>query len=138
MLDQAHPTRIPAGEVHSEYRIYKPCGHQHAPTDAGVQEVDDIGLVCADGYEYSICWTCCASGGAGQTEECVDGHADCWPCRPLRSLAHRISVTHQRAALAMTSGDTPLWAARANEAAELYRELVRHLPTPATEETDHG
>ena len=141
MLDQTHPQiRIAADEVHAEFRIYKPCGHQHNPDDPGVVDIDDVGLVCADGYEYSICRACCAADGDGQTEECADGHDHdaCWPCRPLRSLAHRLSVTHAHAFVAMANGDTPLWAARATEAAGLYRELLRHLPTPPADGEQTG
>lgn len=138
MLDQARPQlRIKPDDVHGEIRIYKPCGHQHTPDDAGVSDIDDVGLVCVDGYEYSICHVCCTNGD-GQGEECADGHTDCWPCRPLRSLAHRLSVTHHRAAVAMANGDTPVWTKHAREAAEMYRELVRHLPLPDAEQTgDH-
>lgn len=75
-------------ELHSEYRIYEECGHDHAEDDDVVEMVvDDLGPVCQDGYLSSICRTCCAGGGEGQTSGCVDAHdGPCWPCATRRAL----------------------------------------------------
>lgn len=61
-------------ELHSEYRLYDDCGHEHAETDEGVVNVPDVGVVCQDGYMYSVCRECCTNGYGDQTEECASAH----------------------------------------------------------------
>lgn len=65
-------------EWHKPFRIFKECGHDHEPDEegvmpVGVEDVQDVGFTCRDGYMYSICWACCCDG-YGQPEHCVDGH----------------------------------------------------------------
>lgn len=65
-------------ELHRPFRIYDECGHQHALNDDGnppdgVVEIEEVGLTCADGLMYSICWTCCTDGYLGyQREDCLN------------------------------------------------------------------
>lgn len=76
-------------ELHTEFRLYDDCGHLHDEEgDADVKAiVEDLGPVCQDGYVSSICRTCCAGGGDGQTSGCVDAHdGPCWPCATVRAL----------------------------------------------------
>jgi hypothetical protein len=77
-IEQLRATLDAVRELHRPFKIYDGCGHEHEwgddgnPPD-GVQEVDEIGLVCDDGYQYSICWSCCTQGSGYQTEDCA-GH----------------------------------------------------------------
>lgn len=78
--------------IHREIRIHDVCGHPHALDDLGKPgyvQVDDIGVVCPAGYQYSICAACCTDG-EGQREDCADTHphheAPCWPCPTLAAL----------------------------------------------------
>lgn len=63
---------------HNEFKIYDDCGHVHPMrSDPGTIEVDGVGLVCEDGYQYSICFDCHTHDG--------DCHEDspteqAWPC----------------------------------------------------------
>lgn len=72
--------------LHCPYDLFEDCGHSHShlddeDPDAGVREVDDIGLVCEDGFMYRICWGCYTGGTGDQTEECASSHhRPCWPC----------------------------------------------------------
>jgi hypothetical protein len=82
-----HQARIEeALKIHSQFRVYDECGHQHEDDDPDVIEIDEIGLTCGDGYLYSICANCCTGGSREwQTETCAsehkhDGDAACWPC----------------------------------------------------------
>jgi len=93
--------------LHTEVRIFQPCGHEHDGSEAGVEYVDEVGSVCQDGYQYSICRACCCDGpdgDHGQHEVCADTHCPeekpnlCWPCPTRRALKPA------RAALA---GDQP-------------------------------
>ena len=61
-------------ELHSPYKIYDECGHEHEETDKGVTNVIEIGPVCKDGYMYTICRHCCTDAMGDQTEECVGEH----------------------------------------------------------------
>jgi hypothetical protein len=61
-------------ELHPEFRIYGECGHKHAEGDEGVVNVNDVGLVCEDGFMYSVCRECCTDGHGNQTEECASAH----------------------------------------------------------------
>lgn len=60
-------------KLHSPFKIYDECGHQHKETDEGVTCVEDIDLVCEDGLMYTACTHCCTSYG-DQTEECATYH----------------------------------------------------------------
>ena len=62
--------------IHRPYGIYEECGHDHEPNEPGVIEVNDIGLVCAEGKMYDICVSCCMGGlsSTGQTETCASTH----------------------------------------------------------------
>jgi hypothetical protein len=83
-----------ARALHSEYKIYDECGHNHrysedGDLEPGVIEVEDVGLTCEDGLQYVICRECCTHGGRqGQTVTCVDDHDHgvCWPCPTLQAL----------------------------------------------------
>lgn len=63
-------------DKHRPHNIYTDCGHDHDGTDPGDIEIDDVGFVCQDGYEYTICDVCCTTCGEGdfQTEDCCEGH----------------------------------------------------------------
>jgi hypothetical protein len=60
-------------ELHSEWRIYEECDHPR---------ILDSDYGCPDCYCYSICRSCCAGDGSGQTEQCASDHdvMHCWPC----------------------------------------------------------
>jgi len=68
---EARVARVRA--VHWPFTVYDDCGHDHKPEDAGVIDVDDIGLVCGYGKVYDICASCCADDGESQSENCL-GH----------------------------------------------------------------
>jgi hypothetical protein len=82
--------------LHRETKIYDECGHKHKMADdytvpAGLHLIEEVGLTCEDGYQYSICRECCTDDGY-QTETCVDNHehggsAACWPCPTHACLA---------------------------------------------------
>jgi hypothetical protein len=75
--------------LHREHKIYQEdCGHDHTEDDPGVLDITDVGLVCEEGYDYSICWECCTYGSGEQSQECAGGDhgATCWPCRTIRAL----------------------------------------------------
>lgn len=80
--------------LHREFKIYGECGHRHHLDDwesgvAGVRLVAEVGLVCEDGYLYSVCRECCAPGEVGQNRECAENHdhkADGWECNTLAAL----------------------------------------------------
>lgn len=61
-------------DKHRPRRIYDLCGHRHRPDEGGVVEVDEVGMVCHDGYCYTICMACCCGGTPYQSAECVDAH----------------------------------------------------------------
>jgi hypothetical protein len=79
-------------KLHTELRIYEDCGHRHTDddVDAGLAtEVHEVGIVCEEGFLYSICNECCAAGDryTGQTECCVADHEHpCWPCNTIKAL----------------------------------------------------
>jgi hypothetical protein len=60
--------------LHSPFKIYEPCGHEHEETDEGVTNVIEIGPACQDGYMYTVCRHCCTDVEGFQTEECVSAH----------------------------------------------------------------
>lgn len=80
-------------DLHKPFRIYDECGHNHAEGEAGVIEVEEIGLVCEDGYQYSICGECCADD-VYQKEECgSDHHHPCYPCPTVRAITSVLGDT---------------------------------------------
>lgn len=80
-------------DLHNEFRIYGECGHQHTETGNGVLDVENVGLTCEDGYEYSICRSCCSDGDSYQTEQCVDTHKHpCWPCPTHHVIATALDI----------------------------------------------
>jgi hypothetical protein len=60
--------------LHRPHSIYEECGHDHTPIEAGVFEVEDVGLVCKEGWLYDICRACCCDAVGEQTEQCADAH----------------------------------------------------------------
>ncbi|MGH3099302.1 MAG: hypothetical protein ACRDMV_25255 [Streptosporangiales bacterium] len=89
-------------EVHRPTRIYEDCGHEHTDEDVAegrAEEIDDVGVVCEDGYQYTICVECCSDGGR-QTEECAVDHTpcdDCWPCPTRAAIARHLPREDQYA-----------------------------------------
>lgn len=76
-------------EQHSARRIYGECGHRHEKPDAdlGVKDVRAVGLVCEDGYDYTVCRACCCDPDGDQSRECAENHdRECWPCPTIRIL----------------------------------------------------
>lgn len=88
--------------LHHELRIYEDCGHRHdeADIEAGrATDVHEVGVVCEEGFLYSICNECCAAGDryTGQTECCVADHEHpCWPCPTVKALTGQLSPTEKR------------------------------------------
>jgi hypothetical protein len=81
-------------DMHSPYRIFNECGHEHDPVEPGLYYIDEVGLVCEDGYAFAICAHCCASDD-GQTEQCASYHVDpnlCYPCREIRAIAEQLGL----------------------------------------------
>ena len=75
-LREAQSTIARVAAIHRPYGIYEECGHDHEPDEPGVTEVDDVGLVCAEGKMYDICGSCCAHDfEGGQDAECAENHA---------------------------------------------------------------
>ena len=58
--------------LHSPYKIYDECGHDHHEGDIEAVYIEEIGMVCGDGFQYEICRECCMNGGDFQSEECQD------------------------------------------------------------------
>lgn len=79
-------------DLHNEFRIYDDCGHQHTEAGNGVLDVENVGLTCSEGYEYSICRSCCADGGAYQTEDCASHERPCWPCPTHHTIASALGI----------------------------------------------
>ena len=74
---------------HFPWDIYTECdckpGHRDED-EPGVVDVAEVGLVCQDGFLYSICVECCAvetPWDRNQREECANDHDHtgdrCWP-----------------------------------------------------------
>ena len=80
-------------DKHCEYGVYDICGHQHEDTDPGVRDVEDVGLVCDDGYLYPVCFHGCAWDYA-QTEACAStrGSGACFPCPTVRVIAQELGL----------------------------------------------
>jgi hypothetical protein len=86
-LDTAESRIDAALALHSEFRIYGECDHQHNEDDPGVKSIENVGLTCEDGYEYSICRECCTSGSGYQSEDCAEhDRVFCWPCETSAAL----------------------------------------------------
>jgi hypothetical protein len=94
-LAELMTARDRAREVHTEFRIYAPCGHRDVEDCIGdPMEIDGSDWTCEAGYLYSVCRECCTHGGDEQTEECADFHTSagapdpdgCWPCRTRVAL----------------------------------------------------
>lgn len=76
-------------EMHSAQPLYEECGHRHEKPDAdlGVKDVRAVGLVCEDGYDYTVCRACCCDPDGDQSRECAENHdRECWPCPTIRIL----------------------------------------------------
>ena len=73
---------------HREWKVYDECGHEHKIGDPGVIEVEDIGLVCSEGYGYSVCFACHTDDGDMRE----DGPWEqAWPCDAAEAQA-RVKV----------------------------------------------
>lgn len=63
-------------ELHSEFRIYDECDHDH--TDEDVEQGRAVDTPdfrsCDEVYMYSICAHCCTEPEYGQTETCAGDH----------------------------------------------------------------
>ena len=62
-------------KLHAPFKIYDDCGHKHTnhDLDSGLAiEVEECGLVCEDGYQYSVCYHCCTDDTGDMTEWCMD------------------------------------------------------------------
>ena len=84
---------------HRPFGIYEECSHCHTDEDVAVgvaKQIAEVGLVCADGLMYRVCYECCTGGSGYQSEECVDHHdhsaGTCNTARVLDSLAARIEA----------------------------------------------
>jgi hypothetical protein len=94
LLDQQDEINRMRGQIaevrklHREFEIFDECGHDEHDDEGDVIEVDVVGAVCRDGYQYSICRACCAPNDS-QTVVCADDHdhAECWPCPTFRAVA---------------------------------------------------
>ena len=80
-------------DLHNEFRIYGECGHRHTEAGNDVLDVENVGLTCEDGYQYSICRSCCADGDSSQAEQCVDTHEHpCWTCPTHHAIASALGI----------------------------------------------
>jgi hypothetical protein len=83
-------------DLHSEFKIYDDCGHQHHVGDPGALSIENLGLTCEDGYEYSVCRECCTGGsGEYQTEDCVNhhDHEDSWRCVTVQAITTALEAS---------------------------------------------
>jgi hypothetical protein len=80
-------------KLHHPYKIYDECGHRHEATDEGVSHIDDIGFVCEDGYQHSICFHCCTNGYGDQTEVCATEHDHSTGICETRRVLDGVEVT---------------------------------------------
>jgi len=59
-------------KLHAPFKIYDECGHDHSEDESPVAfEINDVGMVCEDGYQYSVCIQCCTDNDT-MTEECMN------------------------------------------------------------------
>lgn len=59
---------------HHPHPLYTECGHRHEEGDEGVVDVEDVGYVCAEGYQHDICESCCFDICGQQDEHCAGTH----------------------------------------------------------------
>lgn len=82
-------------DKHSALRIYDECGHRHTRDDvtAGVaKHVENVGFVCEDGFEYTVCRECCTGGSGYQSVECADDHLlPCHPCATVQAITDALA-----------------------------------------------
>lgn len=84
-------------DEHPPSRIYGECGHQHADGEPGTSTHDEIGAVCEDGYQYTVCGSCCVND-YGQHQVCAEehqperGNAHCWPCPTVKTMARALGL----------------------------------------------
>jgi hypothetical protein len=87
--DALHARNTAALALHTEFKIYDGCDHEHTAEDVDAGRainVYDVGYTCSDGYEYSICRHCCTGGSGFQSEECAGHSRPCWPCATVAAL----------------------------------------------------
>jgi hypothetical protein len=72
-------------DLHRPFGIYRECGHDHDCDEPGVVDVVDVGLVCADGLLYTVCFECHTDDGEARenTDECK------YPCATLDAISPR-------------------------------------------------
>lgn len=84
-------------DEHKPIGIYDECGHSHHPEEPGVKEIDDVGLVCAEGLTYEVCAACCEwTPLGGQTEHCASEHDHHWGgthCMVVYSISESLGVS---------------------------------------------
>lgn len=81
-------------DLHRPHYVYDgECDHNHRKGEPGVVDVEDVGLVCADTFDKTICRACCMDGSDYQTEECADRHPlSCYPCSTVRAAARAFGI----------------------------------------------
>jgi hypothetical protein len=83
-------------DEHPPRRIYDECGHTHTEGEPGTVTVDEVGVVCEAGYQYTICRGCCCTDDWEQTGWCGAEHRrdllPCWPCTTVRVTARALGV----------------------------------------------
>lgn len=102
-------------DIHRVVRIFDECGHHHEYTEDGsvpdgLREISEIGLVCEEGYQFSICRECCTDPEGAQSQLCELEHDQlgvqvrmnnagawvvrepCWPCPTVRAIAEALGV----------------------------------------------
>lgn len=96
MDEPAHSVAQSVLGTHRPFHIYEPCRHAHKLNDDGTVpfglcDVDEVGLVCGEGYLYTVCRECCTQPNSRpcfQSVECAEDHDNeaCYPCTTLREL----------------------------------------------------
>lgn len=103
-------------DVHRPLRIYDDCGHQpheyaeDGSVPAGMVEIEGVGLVCEEGYQFSICSECCTGMDGYQSQHCESEHdhlgvqvamatngrwvarPPCYPCGTVRAISEQLGV----------------------------------------------
>ena len=82
--------------LHSEYRIYDECDHNHPEDDPARVDCGDF-VTCEEGYLYSVCAACCTEPEYGQTEQCAGAH-DHRPSAPLCPTIAALAARERAAA----------------------------------------
>jgi hypothetical protein len=75
--------------LHTEWKCYDECGHQHTDEDvlAGrAFDIDNVGVTCEDGHLYSVCRECHTTDGEPR-EDTEDGE---WPCPTIRAIEKEV------------------------------------------------